>query len=1228
MATVQPPPKPAPASKYDAFVESRLAKARGRIRSLDVAVALLGFGAITIGFALAMVVVDHTLELAPLFRQLAFVGYLAVSAVYLAFALVLPLSRRLNPYYAARQMEQVIPGAKNSVVNWLDLRERKLPAAIQGAVGQRAARDVAQADLERAISSRRAAWLGGLTTALIVGLGVALFIYGARPFASLLGRTFAPFVERSIATRTQLNLLRPQGGDATVSVGQSVVFAVEVNGRVPEPNKPDALKLLFRYQPEDSYEERPLQHDSDREWSTVLPGFQVQNGLWYKITGGDAETPEYRIQVRSVPLVEGWNVAYHYRPYVGWRDDVSRDPNLKALRGTAVTLTAHTNRVVKVADSHIDLEGNSGKHSLRAEVVPDDPQALRFQLLLEEDGKYRLWFTSTDGEQNSDPMPYSIQVLRDRAPEVDLTKPGKDISLPANGTLELEGSASDDIGVTSIALRMAVKKGPALAAKPYREGKSFKLEDGGYPKMLHYKDFVALDKVKDALGQPFALQPGMEVEYWLDAADNCDYFEPNIGHSKHYTVTITPADPDKKKEEKQREKAEKDQKQHEAKQDQDLKKENEERKEAANANQQLDNAKEQKPGDAKEQKPDNKEQKPGDAKEQKPDNKEQKPGDQPQKPDNAKEQKPGDKQEGADKKPGEKQENPRDAKEQKPGDKKEGTDRPKEGDKNGENKPNGDPKQEEKLKNDADKLNDAVKKQEQKEKGEAKDEPKEKPGEKKEGPKQEPKEQNKGECKDCKGDKEGNGQGKGAGAQNSGQKPDAAQGKNNGQGGDKHNKGETKPEPKQGADAGQHKDEGQGEQQPDNDKAGGGKGIGQPDPKQPPAQAKPDEPEELRREPNGAAKNDGPKSDHKPKGDPKDEPKTLTRNQEKGESKQGDGSENKGGAKSGGDKKDTGEAKKGEDPQKDSGQAKGDKKDADKTEEETKENVDRLSKKTRSKDEKERQDAEKKLDQLSKKAKDPEVREAARKAKEEEARHRQEQEESKPASAKEGPKEQGQPKTQDGKPCAECKGNPNGQNPGNGAGKGGGGSDKQEKGDAKGEGSQTADAKPPMGDKKEPGAEEGHAKAKGNPAGNPEARAGGEGPGSDQENVAKSPDEKPAEGDPDPNHKKKATDLQLEYWKDIKNKLEALKKNPADLDKILKDAGLTKKDFDELSNAVEERLPGPQKGGSRPTTGVSRSQNIPGKTGDAKANGAGSAPPGFGDAWRNFSRQISEPDKK
>ena len=50
----------------------------------------------------------------------------------------------------------------------------------------------------------------------------------------------------AIATRTTIKLLAPAGGDATVPVKQDVQIRVEVTGRVPRVNQPDALKLHYR----------------------------------------------------------------------------------------------------------------------------------------------------------------------------------------------------------------------------------------------------------------------------------------------------------------------------------------------------------------------------------------------------------------------------------------------------------------------------------------------------------------------------------------------------------------------------------------------------------------------------------------------------------------------------------------------------------------------------------------------------------------------------------------------------------------------------------------------------------------------------------------------------------------------------------------------------------------------------------------------------------------------
>jgi hypothetical protein len=572
MATDQIRVKPA-APKYEAVVERHLGRALARIRLLDVAVAVLLVAAATLVYALVMILLDRALDLSATARQLAFLGYVLGVVAFLGFAVVWPLCRRINPYYAARRLEATLPEAKNSLVNWLDLRHRSLPPAIRGAVGHRAAEDARRVDVENAISGRRAAWFGGVTGALVLVLFITFLVFGPPQFFSLLGRTFLPFGGGVIKSQTTLEIVQPRGGDAVVPVGQPVAFSVHVGGKVPAANSPNAVKLLFRHRQTDPYEERPMECEQDRDYATILPAFQVQSGFWYKIIGGDAETPEHQVRVRSGPLVERIDVTYHYRPYLGWRDEVSAEPNLKALRGTEVTLIAHTNR--RVRDGRMALDLKDGQHAVSGELVKDNDRALRFKLVLDQDGQYRISFTSIEGESNSDPAGYTITVIRDFPPHVELTKPGADTSLPANGLLELEGRATDDFGITGFTLRMRVVDGPALRPKPYRPGKDFKLVNGSYPKQLDYKDAVELDKVQDEQNKPVALQPKMVVEYWLEAADSCDFPGPNIGQSKHFHVTIGEPEKDAGKLAQQRAKAAGDQAKHEKAQNEKLDKENE-----------------------------------------------------------------------------------------------------------------------------------------------------------------------------------------------------------------------------------------------------------------------------------------------------------------------------------------------------------------------------------------------------------------------------------------------------------------------------------------------------------------------------------------------------------------------------------------------------------------------------------------------------------------------------
>jgi hypothetical protein len=587
-------------AKHEAYVAGQLARAGRRILTLDVATALLGFLAGTIAFALLMALCDRGWNLSDGARQLALAAYLLGAATYLGLAVVRPLRRQVNPYFAARRVEQTLPGAKNSVVNWLDLRQAEVTPVIRGALGHRAAQDLSRADLEQAISGRRAKE-AGLLAGVLAGVLLALILFqGAGPFFFRLGRVFAPFALGGTApTRTQLTLLQPPEGDASVSVGRPVTFVVRVDGVMPDPKKADALKLLLRYHDDEPYQERPLVPDSGREWSVSVPAIDVQSGFWYRITGGDAATPEYRVRVRSTPLITDLLATYQFPAYTARPEAVRRERKLEGLYGTRVVLKVRTNRELK--DAGLDFfDGKEGRGKVRGEHLADEPNAFRVVLPLEQSGQYRLHFTAADGEVYADPLAYPVVVSPDLPPTVELTKPGKDVQLPANGVLQLEGQASDDIGVKSLTLRMSLLGNVKLQPKDYRSDDKIRLPHGGYPTALAYKDYVDLAKLNDAEGKPVELQKGDTLEYWLEASDACDQPRPNVSESKHFRVQIVEAAKDDKQRQQDVQQAQDEQKQHEQAQDQQIQQEDKDRQDAAQQQQQQNQeeaAKDQQPKD-------------------------------------------------------------------------------------------------------------------------------------------------------------------------------------------------------------------------------------------------------------------------------------------------------------------------------------------------------------------------------------------------------------------------------------------------------------------------------------------------------------------------------------------------------------------------------------------------------------------------------------------------------
>ncbi len=563
-------------TRHEAFVASQLARAERRIRRYDVARGLLVLLAGTLVWFGVVAVLHRYVGLASWTRILALGGYSLAAGLTTVWAVVRPWRKPLNPLYAAFQVERLLPSAKNSVASYLDLRDQHLPGTLRQALGLRAARDLADAEPERAISPRPLIHTGVvagvvavvfLTTVVAIGLGSLLAVLW--PFSS-----------------TRVTVVRPEGGDATIPAGRPLTVVVLAEN-VQEAYRDDVPRLLFHSRPDAPDLERALQAQEDGcHWTITLAADEIRTGLTYRVRAFGIETPTYRITVRPSPVLLGVRATYHYRPYVGRPDFTSNDRDLKALCGTEVLLRARADRPVKVA--FLDLQRENGtRQTLAARKVPDDPQAFEVKLTLYQRGTYRLRFTTETDEAFVDNVAPLVLPLPDLPPTVELTEPAaEEVSLPADGLLRVTGKVHDDIGVAGVTLRLRTSKGVMLPDRPVRPSK-LALASGGHVSAVDFLDSVDLARLRADAGVGVVPADAL-LEGWLEARDACDFKSPgddrvpHVVESRHFRVRLLPPTPAAAAQrEKEKRQARDEQKRHDSKQEEQRHREEQARQDQA-----------------------------------------------------------------------------------------------------------------------------------------------------------------------------------------------------------------------------------------------------------------------------------------------------------------------------------------------------------------------------------------------------------------------------------------------------------------------------------------------------------------------------------------------------------------------------------------------------------------------------------------------------------------------
>ncbi len=521
---------------FDAHVDLQLKRTRGQVRIMDLATSLMQIVIRILVVVLAVALVDHWVISLPTWGRWVSLLLLGAVIVHGLFFRILPLLIwRINPLYAAQQIEQSMPSLKNGLINYVLLRGKPqhVHLSVLGALGQTTATQLNE-DPDQQFVDHRRLLKNGYLLVLALSCFAAYLVLSPKSPLQTFHRMMAPW--GNISRPSRVEILKVTPGTSDVFFSTTLEITAHVRGLA------DQDQVLFIYSRVDGQlvdQQLPMQRtDQPTIYSLAFPPGKegIQQDVVYKITAGDAVSTEFQLTVIPTPTIVVQRVEYEYPRYTGLppREFTDR-ADISAIEGTRVTIHGRANQAIRSA--HLNLYSSDKGRPLQRGMDIDELDT-RAALLLElnEDRRtqrfrgYELVFINDQGNPNDSPIRHRIEITRDLPPEIELLTPQvPEVEVPLDGSLPVEVRAIDpDFGLA----RVLVKDDRMRIKTP----------------LLDDPQGVDGQFLKRFLLRPaeLGLKPGETFTFHLVAEDNrrsgFDEAAPNISETRKVTILVTEAE--------------------------------------------------------------------------------------------------------------------------------------------------------------------------------------------------------------------------------------------------------------------------------------------------------------------------------------------------------------------------------------------------------------------------------------------------------------------------------------------------------------------------------------------------------------------------------------------------------------------------------------------------------------------------------------------------------------
>ncbi len=233
-------------------------------------------------------------------------------------------------------------------------------------------------------------------------------------------------------------IIKVQPGNTQITKGDDVLITVEIEG-----DKPKELFLETKNSEQTGFQKEQILADSLGRFNFKIK--TIRSSFQYYVSSGDIKSNKYKVEVVDRPIVKSLDLKIISPSYTKIPPVIQKDNgNVTALVGSNVDINISSTK--KITQAYLFFSDSSKK-----ELSVSNNNA-NGKFVVKNDKNYQIRIVDENQNENISPINYSVKVLYDAYPGIEIIEPNENTSLPNDNRVPLETKVTDDYGFTKLLL--------------------------------------------------------------------------------------------------------------------------------------------------------------------------------------------------------------------------------------------------------------------------------------------------------------------------------------------------------------------------------------------------------------------------------------------------------------------------------------------------------------------------------------------------------------------------------------------------------------------------------------------------------------------------------------------------------------------------------------------------------------------------------------------------------